>query len=165
MIVQPDRVRRRSHGRRFITKEFLDSLHQTDRCQTDETREESDELSHSNEVPISKPPPSKTDHSTAPSETLEHPCQHCTSGDNPTHDTDRIKRETADQENIHHPGTRETTPLEQHTVYDNQSISGLQTEKLPTMDRKQTTLQQKHVGRTSPMTTGRRKAWKHSQPP
>ena len=57
-------------------EEFLDSLHQTDSYQTDDTQEARDELSHPKEVPTPKQPTSQADHATAQRKTLEHPHQH-----------------------------------------------------------------------------------------
>ena len=92
-------------------EEFLDSLHQTDSYQTDNTQEARDKLSHPKEAPTPKQPTLQADHATAQRKTLEHPHQHCVSGDDPIHDTYRIENETVDHEDIPRPETPMATPV------------------------------------------------------
>ena len=111
-------------------EEFLDSLHQTDSYQTDNTQEARDKLSHPKEALTPEQPTLQDDHATAQHKTLEHPHQHRVSGDDPIHDTYRIENETVDHEDIPRLGTpMAMTPQEQHAeLHGTQSIMGLQTE-------------------------------------
>ena len=80
------------------------------------------------EATTPKHPTSQTDHTMAQCETLEHSDQHHVSGDNPPHDTYKLKNETVDHEDVTCPGTPEVrTPPEQHTELHDNQIMELQT--------------------------------------